>query len=570
MSRLASLVALSLLFLLCALSAAGCGPIDPARRGPFLQVVDGSGIVAMNRPRDGDRSLMDRMDGGVCLLDVDGVAPLDVFLAGRADGSSVLYVGDASALADGALRWIDRTAGAGLSSVGDAVGCLAFDAEGDGDDDLLVTGVGNLRLYIQEAGLFTSRPDLLPPPPPMTHALVSAAAGDLDADGDLDLVVAGYVDVASYAPPDEPTTCAIIPCELLVALYQGIPNYLLINAGGGVFIDRTAELAPPLDVAEPTLVVAITDLDGNGTQDILVGNDVPTVRDRFLVRMGSVFVDEAMIRGLATDAQADGVESMGIAVADVNGDGLLDVTHSAFSENHSPLWLCGADRFCEDRGRALGTSANEDAVRWSNALFDVELDGDLDLLEVAGDIFRDSDVNAVGLPPDEQVAFTHADRTRLLLGTTDDAGGFELVPAASSDGLNRLVAARGMGLGDLDDDGRIDAVIGVTEGRPLVLRNVTTTGSPLTVVLRGAGANPRAIGARVEASTGGVTQVRVVRAGEGYASTYDPRPHFGFAAPSAVDITVRWPTGGTTTVVGVDTTTTPTVCIDEATNAVCL
>jgi enediyne biosynthesis protein E4 len=553
-------IALLVSLVLCVGQIASCGPIDPSRRGPFFRSVDGSGIMAVNRPREGDTTLMDRMDGGVCLLDVDGAAPLDVFFPSRVDGASTLYVGDAAALGTGALRWTDATASSGLTAVGDAVGCLAFDAEGDGDDDLLVTGVANLRLYLQEGNTFVARPDLLSVTVPANHALVSSAAGDVDGDGDLDLVVAGYIDVSMMTTPPDPGVCRYIPCSLLVALFVGVPSYLLINQGG-VFTDRTREIAPDLALPEPTLVVGIADLDGNGTQDILVGNDTPAVNDRFLVRSGSVFTDMAMARGLATDGQGHGVESMGIAIADVDGDGLLDVTHTAFAGEHTPVWICGADELCVDQGRALGTSANSDAVRWSNALFDVDLDGDLDLLEVAGHVFKDSDVSEM-LMNDE--AFAHADRPRLLLG---DEGAF--VTSSSSDALVRTWAARGMGLGDLDDDGRLDVVIGVTDGTPAVLRNVTTGGVPLTVVLRGAGANSRGIGARVEASTGGVTQVRIVRAGEGYASTYDPRPHFGFAAPGLVDVTVRWASGAVTTVIGIDTALTPSVCIDEASGALC-
>ena len=514
--------------------APACGPRDPGT-GPSFTLVSGSGISAGALGRDGDASLLDRMDGGVCVLDADGVAPLDVFLTSRAAGASRLYVGASN------LRWIDRSASAGLRDVGDAVGCLTFDAEGDGDDDLLITGVGNLRLYLQVSpGIFSQRSDLLTVTIPATHALVSSAAGDLDGDGDLDLVIAGFVDVSMMSGGIE---CRIVPCALLVDNYRGVRGYLLMNEGG-FFRDRTASMAPTLMEPEPTLVVAIVDLDGNGSQDILVGNDVASVHDRFLVSTGGAFLDMAVARGLATDNTGNGVNSMGIAVGDVNGDGMLDLTHSAYSGRHSPVWICGDDGYCPDQGVMLGTSNNQTAVRWSNALFDADLDGDLDLLEIAGDVFKNADIfPAVA----GTTSFPHLDRPRLLVG---GPGGF--TPATA--GLNNLVAGRGLGLGDFDDDGRLDFVVGVTDGQPLVMRNTSTGGFALRVVLQGAGGNSRGIGARIEATGGGVTQVRVVRAGEGYASSFDVRAHFGFVTEDVVDVTVRWASGAvsmaTTTLVG--------------------
>jgi hypothetical protein len=513
---------------------AACGPVEPTT-GPNFAFVAGSGVSVGALGREGDATLMDRMDGGVCVLDADGAAPLDLFMTSRAAGSSRLYIGTSS------LAWVDRTLTSGLQDVGDAVGCLTFDADGDGDDDLVITGVGNLRLYMQlSPGVFNERSDLLPITIPPSHALVSSAAGDLDGDGDLDLVVAGFVDTAMMTGGVE---CSIVPCALIVDAYPGVRSYLLMNEGG-VFRDRTASLAPTLMLPDPTLVLAIVDLDADGSQDILVGNDVTTVHDRYLVSTGGAFMDVAMARGLATDNSGSGVNSMGIAVGDVNGDGLLDVTHSAYSTRHSPVWICGTDGYCADEGVARGTTSNQAAVRWSNALFDADLDGDLDLLEIAGDVFKNSDIFPAAA---ETATFPHADRPRMLVGEGD---GF----VAASAGLNSLVAGRGMGLGDFDDDGRLDFVVGVTDGRPVVMRNTSTEGFALRVVLQGAGGNPSGIGARVEATSVGVTQVRVIRAGEGYASSYDVRAHFGFPVEDVVDVTVRWASGavttGTTTLVG--------------------
>ena len=507
-----------------------CGPVDPALRGPFFtEVGAGGGVVFTASSRNGDMDLLDRMDGGVCLLDANDDGQLDIFLASRQRGQSALFVGTSRE----PLRFENRTGAAGLTSVNDAVGCLAFDADADGDDDLLLTGVGNLQLYLQQAGSFIERNDLLSVTIPETNALVSSAAGDVDGDGDLDLVIAGFVDVTSVSASD----CGGLPCGLLVDRYTGVPSYFLENQLG-LFVDRTSAVMPDLMEPEPTLVVAIADLDADGSQEVLVGNDTGArFHDRLLVRSGGVFQDLAMSRALATDGAGHGVDSMGIAIGDVDGDGVLDVTQTTFEDLITPIWFCGADGVCADRGSARGTAVTSDNVRWSNALLDVDLDGDLDLFEVGGHILQFAEGRAAG------ISFLHTTAPYLLLQT---AAGFRRT--ASSDALSRPLAGRGLGVGDLDDDGRLDLVIGVTEGQPVVLENQTTGGHYLRVELQGSGLNPRGIGARVEVrDAAGITRVRIVRAGEGYASTFDPRLHFGLPDAGLVDVTVRWPSGVVTT-----------------------
>lgn len=541
-------------------SVPSCGPGNRELSGPFFREVGRAGGVSRAAlARADDATLMDRMDGGVCLIDFDHVPPLDFFLPSRATARSMFYVGAPLTDPDRRLRWDERSGAVGLGTVGDAVGCLTFDADGDADVDLLVQGVGNLQLFLQEGTGAEGNPRRFVERPlsidvPSSHALVSSAAGDLDGDGDLDLVVGGFIDEARYTPS---TMCPPeVPCRLLVDLYPGVRSYLLINQGGGIFIDQTATLAPDLLEEEPTLVLAIADLDADGMAEILVGNDTYGAHDRVLVRIGAVYQDRAMMRGLATDGSGHGVNTMGIAIGDVDGDGILDVTQSAYSSQPTPIWICGTDGFCVDRGRALGTVASQDAVRWSNALFDLDLDGDLDLLEVAGDVFKNTDVT-MGMDLPNDVGFAHVDRSRLLIAVEDDMDGERTFrPATSGDALTLPLAARGMGLGDLDDDGRLDAVIGVTDGQPAVFRNVfeglmpdgtARPGHYLRVVLRGPPGNPAGIGARVEVRPAGtpaaIPQIRLVRAGEGYASTYDPRVHFGLPTADPVDVTVRWPDG---------------------------
>jgi len=500
--------------------------------GPWFEdVTVPAGLAFERAPVEGYVTMVDRVSGGVCVLDVDGRPPLDLFFAVRpaTDSGSRLFV------ARGVRDYVEETASRGLSDTGDAVGCLAFDAEGDGDDDLLVTGLSTLHLFLNDGGVFADHTVLLDASPASGAVYASAAAGDIDGDRDLDLLVAGFLDIAALRTDRD---CGGLPCEMRLDSYRGVENLLLRRESDGRYTEVSSELAPELALREPTLMVAISDIDADGRPDLYVGNDGGSVfRDRVLVAdAAGIFRDASDRVGLAYDARGHGIDTMGWSTGDVNGDGRMDYAVTAFQGHASPVFVCGQDGYCDDRGPAVGTRALASTFRWGNALADIDLDGDVDLFEAAGHVFTEAEAAGIGL------SIRHAQPPNLSVNSGD--GELLRVQAEAGDALAQPHCGRGLATADLDDDGRPDVIIATTQGPPAVLRNVhSPAGGFVRVVLRGRSPNSAGVGARVEVTDGSRTLVRERTVGEGFLGSFDPRLHFGIGGADSVDVKVTWPGG---------------------------
>ena len=505
---------------------------DAGGPGPayFEDVTATSGMAFDRVPADAYRSIADRVSAGVCVIDADGSPPLDLFFPIRpsVSGGSRLYI------AQGPFDYRDETADRGLSAVGDAVACLAFDAEGDGDDDLLVTGVGTLQLFLQDGGNFEDASGRLPGAPHGRGIYASAAAGDLDGDGDLDLVIAGY----TQADPRPDADCGGLPCAVHIVAHAPIGNLLLVRQDDGSYLDRTLALAPPLADDEPTLMVAITDLDRDDLADIYVGNDLGTYfPNRPLVRgRDGVFNDDGVRVGLTNDRSGHGIDTMGWALGDLDGDLRMEHVTTSFQGYPTSVFFCGDDLYCEDRSDLAGTAALSGTFRWAPALADFDLDGDLDLFEATGHVYTESEAGPVGILAD------HAQAPNLMIN--DGTGVLTPLEPDLDDGLSQLRPARGISVADLDDDGRQDVVVAATYGSPLVLRNVQPPrGRWLAVRLVGDGLNREAAGAKVIASQGSQRWLRERVIGEGYLGNFDRRLFFALPEDGPVGLDLRWPDG---------------------------
>ncbi len=504
----------------------------------FVDVTRAWGIDFVRDSVEDYETLSDRMGGGVCPIDADGVAPLDLVFAMRRTSTSHtrLYVGRWTSGPGSAVTYTDETEARGLVG-GDVLACLAFDADADGDEDLALMGPGTVQRFDNEGGQFTEVTASLGLSLDPIDVYVGAAAGDVDHDGDVDLYVAGFMRFdTSHLEPGE--RCGAIPCRSSLYAFDGIGDFLLLREDDGSYRDATATMAPDLLRDEMTFVPAIVRMTGRGPVDLWVGNDLGArYRDRVLRwdESRGAYADVGIELGLATNARGYGVDTMGWSQGDVDGDGELDFITSSWPGDTTAAHFCTSSEshgdFCEDRGRTIGLSLGVGSFRWGVGLGDLDLDGDLDLIEATGHLYSQEDLRRTAeelQPPN------------LYENEGDGTLARRVYP--EGDALAVRSSLRGLTLVDLDDDGRLDVVMAPSRGEPRVLHNVRESeGHFVRVVLDGQSA-----GAHLTITWDGGRLVRAHPIGEGFMGNFDPRVHVGLPADvTQVDVEVVWPSGAT-------------------------
>jgi hypothetical protein len=218
--------------------------------------------------------------------------------------------------------------------------------------------------------------------------------------------------------------------------------------------------------------------------------------------------------------------SMGVAAADYDHDGWIDIVKTNFMDETSTLYHNEGDRFFTDATVPAGLGLRTKQVGWGVEFLDVDQDGHADLLMANGHIYPETS------EPFRQPRYLY---WNLRNGAFREASGALLAPAASS---------RGLASADLDGDGSLETVIVNMNAPPTVLKNGAPKGNWLLVRLEGTKSNRSAVGARVMLEAGGVRQTREVQAGGSYASQSDLRMHFGLGVATTVErLEIRWPSG---------------------------
>jgi hypothetical protein len=231
---------------------------------------------------------------------------------------------------------------------------------------------------------------------------------------------------------------------------------------------------------------------------------------------------------------------MGVAIGDYDRSGRLSIFATNFADEYNALYHNEGTHFTDLSFRSKTAPSSLPYVGWGTTFLDYDNDGWEDVLVVNGHVYPQLDKSRLGASAPY--------RQRRLLYHNNGNGTFDEVAAQYGAVFMDERVSRGLALGDLDDDGRLDVVVNDLDGAPQVLRNeMPGTGHWLRVRLRGRAPNTNAIGAKVIVKAGEAVQRRLVRSGTSYISQCDMRPHFGLGAAAKVDsVEVIWPDGTTT------------------------
>ncbi|WZO95934.1 FG-GAP-like repeat-containing protein [Isosphaeraceae bacterium EP7] len=476
-------------------------------------------------------SIADTIGGGVGLIDYDGDGWLDIYFVNggpltadlrSASGANRLYRNRG----DGTFE--DVTARAGVAGSAYGMGCAVGDYDGDGHDDLFVTGLGRTILYRNRGDRTfedaTARAGVGSP-----RWTTAAGFADLDDDGDLDLVAITYVELNVKAESQCRDEFGL-PIHCSPQRYRAEPDQLFRNNGDGTFSDVSREAG--LEVPDGRgLGLAIADLDGDGRLDLFVANDT-SPNFLFLNKGGLRFEEQGMASGVAFDGAGRATASMGVVADDLNGDGLIDLFHTNLINEGSILRSnLGGGQFMDATLSAGLSAPSRPKTGFAAAALDADNDGRLDLFVANGHI---DDRPKIQTPM--------AQTPQLFLGR--DGGRFEVMDPAGDRYFSRPVVGRGAAAGDLDNDGRVDLVVVHRDEPAAVLHNRTPGGHWLGVRLVGAKNGRSPVGARVRIRTPAGDQMRWQTGGTGYLSAHDSRLWFGLgSAPAVEHLEVRWPSG---------------------------
>lgn len=433
----------------------------------------------------------------------------------------------------------DVTERAGVAGSGYGMGVAAGDYDGDGHTDLYVTGVERAILYHNNGdGTFsdvTARAGVAAP-----GWTTSAVWFDYDQDGRLDLFVCQF---ALFGPRQQEITCGNAAVGRLYcrpSVYPAAPSWLFHNNGDGTFTDVSRESGIASVPGKAWGVVA-ADVDGDGWLDLFVSND--TVRNfLFLNRPapggGRRFIESGALAGVGYSQFGLARSGMGVDAADYNQDGRMDLFVSNLDHEYFSLYRNEGGEVFTDVAASDGiASATFLLSGWGVKFLDYDNDGELDLLLANGH----PETSVAKIDP----GVTYQEPL-LLLRQQDRPGGqrqFTNLGAAAGPVFTGRFAARGLALGDYDNDGAVDALIAVNNAAPLLLRNQAARGRHwLGLRLAGPRGNPDAVGARVTVWAGAWRMHRDQVGGGSFMSSCDPRILLGLGHRDAVDwLEVRWP-----------------------------
>ena len=418
------------------------------------------------------------------------------------------------------------TSSAGIVERGYGQGASAGDFDNDGFPDLLVTNVGQSRLFRNQGdGTFRDVTESIALPDKLW--CTSAAWGDVDRDGDLDLYVCRY---CRY-DPQHPQLCGTpgAPGICHPGKVDPEPDEFYLNLGDGHFRACARELGL-YGEGNRALGVVIADFNNDRWPDIFVANDT-TPNFLFVNNHGQDFSDQAMLLGCAVNADGVPQANMGIACGDYDRNGWLDLYVTHFTNESNILYAnLGPQGFSDQTALTNLVISTLPMLAFGTTMCDFNSDGWQELYVANGHIDPRRQTGTGYEQPPQLFSFN---------GSTFDEIGSDAGPF-----FERRQVGRGVAFADMDRDGRIDLVVVPQNSPTAILHNVSEGSRGLLLDLVGRTSNRQAVGTRVTATAGSVTQTVELVGGAGYCSSDEPVLSLGFGlGVDQVDLRIDWPSG---------------------------
>lgn len=512
---------------------------------PYPQLVDitaSTGIAFEHLSSPQQKYIVESMSGGVAIIDFDHDGWPDIYFT-NAQSVEMALAGTRARSAlyrnnhDGTFTDVTDKAGVGYPCW--AQGAVVGDYNHDGWPDLLVTCFGGVVLYRNNRdGTFTDVTKAAGLSADTQYA-TGAAFGDYDGDGWDDLFVSHYVDfhldnMAAFGSKD---TCKYIGIDVQCGPrgLGGASDNLYHNNKDGTF----TEVSKKAGVSDPEerygLTAIWSDFDNDGKLDLLVANDA---QPNYLYQGDGTgkFVDAGFTSGVAYNDNGMAQANMGIALGDYLHAGRMSILITHFDSEYAALYRNdGKLSFTDVSGPSGVTRATRGYVQWGDAFVDFDNDGWPDVLMVSGHVYPQVDSVPSGPKYREPMVLLQNQRNGRFRDISKDAGPVIQVPRVS----------RGLAVGDLFNDGRVEAVVENLVGRPLILRPEANAHNHwVSFELEGVKCNRLALNARIRVTAGAMVQLGEVYSGGSYLSQNDLRLHFGLGASERVDkAEILWPDG---------------------------
>jgi hypothetical protein len=491
-----------------------------------------SGITWKHTAAHSEQKYLPETTGAGCaFLDYDNDGWMDIYLvnSGKCD-----FYDPSPPLRNALYRnnrdgtFTDVTEKAGVAAGGYGQGLAVGDYDGDGFPDIYVTQYGRSILYHNNGdGTFTDVTEKAGVAAPGWSS--SAVWFDYDNDGRLDLFVCRFVDFDKSK--NLPCTSDNKVGYCIPHLYKPMASWLFHNNGDGTFTDVSKTSGIGKYPGKGWGVVA-TDINNDGRMDLFVSND--TVANFLYVNRGhGTFEEIGQQAGVAYSDAGRPRSGMGVDSADFNQDGWMDLFVANIDHEAYALYKNNHDETFDDIAPATGVaSATKLMSGWGLKFFDYDNDGSLDLILANGH-------------PDDLIEKIHDNvkyREPLLL-FHNSGNGLKNVSAESGPAFATPMSARGLALGDFNNDGAVDVLISNNNEAPVLLRNNVGSGNHwLGLRLVGKKANIDAVGARVTYQAGDLKWSRMKVGGGSYLSSHDPRLVLGIGKSAKIDwIEIDWP-----------------------------